>query len=138
MLGARFSKGRLLLPQPALLPFQQLLVPQNNQMGLWKHLTRQEADLRKPTAIWLSPQVLPVPPLSSTGPAIAVLLWDLTQNHRIIKARKALSDPQVQPNPSHRAYCPRSSVLHPHSSGAPPGMGTPPPPWEAVPLHCSA
>ena len=61
------------------------------------------------------------------------------QNLTIMKVGKAVQDPQVQLlTQPHRAHCPRPSVPHPHSSGTPPGMVTPPPPWAAVPLqHCS-
>ena len=55
--------------------------------------------------------------------------------HRIIdpwRLEKISKIPTPNPSPPHRAHCPLCpSVPHPHGSGTPPWMVTPPPPWAA-------
>lgn len=69
------------------------------------------------------------------GQAAGELPCRCSYNRQIMKAGKALQDPQDQPQPTHRAHWPCPSVPHPHSSSPPPGTVTPPPPWAAVPLQ---
>ena len=54
------------------------------------------------------------------------------------RLEKTTGNPKSNPSPPHHAHCSHPSVPHPHGSGTPPEMMTPPPPWAAVPLqHCS-
>ena len=61
-----------------------------------------------------------------------------TSGHKTIESfrlEKTSEITQSNPSPPHRAHCPHPSVPHPHGSGTPPRMVTPPPPWAAVPLQ---
>lgn len=54
----------------------------------------------------------------------------VSQNRRTLKCGKDHEDPQAQPLT--HPHCPHLSVPHLHSSGTPPVMVTPPPPWAII------